>query len=64
MPVSRSDQITMEKTPGYFIHPKAPERIKRMNKDIKYGTLSKFSWENKIILKFYFTKNNKGMTPH
>lgn len=55
MPVSRSDQITMEKTPGYFIHPKAPERIKRMNKDIKYGTILKFSDENKIILKFHFT---------
>lgn len=35
MPFSQQDQITMEKTPGYFIHPKAPTRIKKMNKDIK-----------------------------
>jgi len=36
MPFSKPGVITMEKTPGYFIYtPKAPQRIKKMNPNIK-----------------------------
>ena len=37
MPFSKPGMITMEKTPGYFIYtPKAPQRIKKMNPNIKW----------------------------
>lgn len=35
MPISLPGQITMEKTPGYFINKNAPHRIKRMDPNIK-----------------------------
>ncbi|XP_072170432.1 heparan sulfate glucosamine 3-O-sulfotransferase 5-like [Diadema setosum] len=35
MPFSYADQITMEKTPAYFVTSEAPERISRMNSSIK-----------------------------
>lgn len=35
MPFSYADQITMEKTPAYFITSEAPDRIYRMNSSIK-----------------------------
>lgn len=35
MPLSKSGQITIEKTPGYFITEEAPQRIHQMNKDTK-----------------------------
>ena len=35
MPFSKPNQITIEKTPGYFIGSKVPERIYQMNKDIR-----------------------------
>lgn len=35
MPVSKPGQITIEKTPGYYITEEAPERIHKMGKDIK-----------------------------
>ncbi|XP_028845407.1 heparan sulfate (glucosamine) 3-O-sulfotransferase 1-like1 [Denticeps clupeoides] len=35
MPYSYPDQITVEKTPGYFTSPLAPERIRAMNSSIK-----------------------------
>ncbi|KAM9325329.1 heparan sulfate glucosamine 3-O-sulfotransferase 1-like [Gastrophryne carolinensis] len=35
MPFSYEDQITIEKTPGYFTSPMAPERIYNMNSSIK-----------------------------
>ena len=35
MPLSTMAQITMEKTPGYFIHPMAPMRIKAFDPKVK-----------------------------
>uniref|UniRef100_A0A8C5SCE7 Sulfotransferase n=1 Tax=Laticauda laticaudata TaxID=8630 RepID=A0A8C5SCE7_LATLA len=35
MPFSYENQITIEKTPGYFTSPQAPERIHDMNSSIK-----------------------------
>ena len=35
MPLSYPDQITIEKSPQYFITPKAPKRVYKMNKDVK-----------------------------
>lgn len=35
MPYSFEDQITVEKTPAYFVEPDVPERIYRMNRTIK-----------------------------
>ena len=35
MPPSLPDQLTMEKTPAYFITPKAPERLAQLSKDVK-----------------------------
>uniref|UniRef100_A0A663M9K1 Sulfotransferase n=1 Tax=Athene cunicularia TaxID=194338 RepID=A0A663M9K1_ATHCN len=35
MPFSYGNQITIEKTPGYFTSPQAPERIHDMNSSIK-----------------------------
>lgn len=35
MPYSTSNQITMEKTPGYFINTLAPMRIKAFNPNVK-----------------------------
>ncbi|XP_036407194.1 heparan sulfate glucosamine 3-O-sulfotransferase 1 [Megalops cyprinoides] len=35
MPFSRPEQLTVEKTPAYFTSSKVPERIYRMNPDIK-----------------------------
>ncbi|CAG0919081.1 unnamed protein product [Notodromas monacha] len=35
MPFSFPDQLTVEKTPGYFVSPEAPVRIRAMNKDVK-----------------------------
>ncbi|XP_032087479.1 heparan sulfate glucosamine 3-O-sulfotransferase 1 [Thamnophis elegans] len=35
MPLSYENQITIEKTPGYFTSPQAPERIHDMNSSIK-----------------------------
>uniref|UniRef100_A0A8C3JQY9 Sulfotransferase n=1 Tax=Calidris pygmaea TaxID=425635 RepID=A0A8C3JQY9_9CHAR len=38
MPCSYGNQITIEKTPGYFTSPQAPERIHDMNSSIKLLT--------------------------
>ena len=35
MPASRADQVTIEKTPGYFIARRAPDLIRGMNDSIK-----------------------------
>ena len=35
MPLSTEDQVTIEKTPSYFISKNVPKRIKKMNKDTK-----------------------------
>ncbi len=35
MPYSFPDQLTLEKTPAYFIEEKVPERIYKMNKTVK-----------------------------
>ncbi len=35
MPKSYADQITMEKTPHYFVKKVVPERVQRFNKTIK-----------------------------
>jgi hypothetical protein len=35
MPVSSDKQITIEKTPKYFIDKDAPERVYKMNPNIK-----------------------------
>ena len=35
MPFSYPDQITIEKSPAYFITPEAPERVYKMSKDVK-----------------------------
>ena len=35
MPPSLPDQLTMEKTPAYFVTPKAPERLAQLSKDVK-----------------------------
>ena len=35
MPVSLPGQIILEKSPSYFPHPEAPERVYRMNPDIR-----------------------------
>lgn len=42
MPLSKPGEITMEKTPGYFITREAPERI--------YSMMKKFSLETKFIV--------------
>lgn len=31
MPVSRADQVTVEKSPSYFVTPEVPERVWAMN---------------------------------
>ena len=40
MPKSTLAQITMEKTPGYFIHPMAPMRIKAFDPNVKVRVAS------------------------
>ncbi|KAG8180054.1 hypothetical protein JTE90_023671 [Oedothorax gibbosus] len=35
MPLSRSGQLTMEKTPGYLVTPGAPWRVSSMSKDVR-----------------------------
>ena len=35
MPESTPDQITIEKTPNYFLHEEAAKRIEHMNSSIK-----------------------------
>ena len=35
MPYTTSTQLTVEKTPGYFIGDDVPDRVKAMNKSIK-----------------------------
>mgnify|MGYP000024606353 CR=1 FL=1 len=35
MPKSFPDQITIEKTPKYFIDPNVPQRIQKMNPEMK-----------------------------
>jgi [heparan sulfate]-glucosamine 3-sulfotransferase 5 len=35
MPFSFPDQLTVEKTPGYFVSPEAPVRVRAMNRNVK-----------------------------
>nr|KAG5702053.1 hypothetical protein BaRGS_032302 [Batillaria attramentaria] len=64
MPHSLSHQITIEKTPGYFISPIAPSRVHRMNSSIKLIVLLRHPTIRTVsdYTQIYFNKLYKNET--
>ena len=62
MPFSYPDQITIEKSPAYFITPQAPERVKKMSKDVKLLIIVRDPTTRAIsdYTQIWTSKNQKG----
>lgn len=62
MPPSRSHQITIEKTPGYFISSMAPSRVHRMNSSVKLIVLLRHPTVRTVsdYTQIYFNKLGKN----
>ncbi|KAK9400732.1 Sulfotransferase [Crotalus adamanteus] len=67
MPFSYENQITIEKTPGYFTSPQAPERIHDMNSSIKLLLILRDPTERVIsdYTQVYYNRleNHKSVQP-
>lgn len=64
MPLSQPHQITIEKTPGYFISPITPSRIHRMNNTVKLIVLVRHPTTRTIsdYTQIYYNKQFKNET--
>lgn len=53
MPATIEGQVTMEKTPSYFITKEVPQRVHHMNPGTKYVYILSFAFERKSVILFW-----------
>ncbi len=62
MPLSRSGQVTIEKTPGYLYSKEAPQRMHKMNRDLKLILIVRQPFERTVscFLQKIYLKEKAG----